>query len=635
MTKQISIILFAVIFLISLKNIAAETVTISGRHIVVNGAVYTIKGICYHPVPKGSDQRNFSNLTADLTLMKEAGINTIRVYAPIEEKEVLDQIHAAGLKVIIGFGYNQGGKNDILSGTFANYVNRFKNHDAILFWELGNEYNYHPEWFGGDIKNWYTTLNNAAEIIHQTDTSHPVATAHGELPDSLALALCPNIDIWGMNVYRWDNPETIFAQWSAVSSKPMYLSEAGADSYMTIEKDGYRKGENEKAQANATRLILDAIFRHPEICSGVALFAFHDEWWKAGNNDKQDPGGWAPNSSGVPYDGAPNEEYWGIVEIDRNKKMVFEVVKEKYINVSKVNKTKSMTQVLENENLKIYIDLPSENYNLSRFDWTGKIVAVKYKGVYVTGVEKMNVADDTNYGKGFYNEFGIEVPVAFEEAGKGGWFHKIGIGLLKKDDEQYRFSKNYEIQPAEFKVTSESDKVIIACKSQNMNGYSYELKKEIELLESGFIIKYALHNTGEKTISTNEYNHNFLAINNDLVSSNYVLKFPFEIKSELFGATVNPENKVEIGQNEITFNGTPGEPFFFSNLSGNEKVNATWELINTKNKIGISETGSFKTTKINLWGSTHVISPELFYDVKVEPGREIKWWRKYNVYEIN
>ena len=635
MKKQFVLILITGIFIFNTGCAQTAVVTTPERQLFVNGSLFTIKGICYHPVPKGSNERNFSNLTTDLALMKEAGINTIRVYSPIEEDAVLDEIYAAGLKVIIGFGYNQEGKNDILSGTFIDYVNKYKTHNAILFWELGNEYNYHPEWFGGDIKNWYTALNNAAELIHQTDSSHPVATAHGEMPDSVALAFCPNIDIWGMNVYRWDNPETIFAAWGAVSSKPMYLSEAGADSYMTIEKDGYQQGENEKAQADATANILDAVFRNQEIGSGVALFAFHDEWWKAGSNATQDPGGWAPNSSGVPYDGAPNEEYWGIVDIDRNKKMVFEVVKEKYTNVSKANKTKNMTQVLKNENMEIHIDLPLENYNLSRFDWTGKIVAVKYKGVYVTGVEKMNIADDTNYGKGFYNEFGIEVPVAYEEAGKGEWFHKIGIGLLKKDDEKYSFSKNYEIQPAEFKVTSKPDKVIIACKSQNVNGYSYELKKEIELLKSGFIIKYCLHNTGKKIISTNEYNHNFLAVNNDLVSSNYVLKFPFEIKSELFGATVNPEMKVEIRQNEITFNGTPGEPFFFSNLSGGEQVNATWELINTKNNIGISETGSFKTTKINLWGSTHVISPELFFDINVGPGRIIEWSRKYNVYEIN
>lgn len=113
----------------------------------------------------------------------------------------------------------------------------------------------------------------------------------------------------------------------------MYLSEAGADSYMTITKNGYEEGENEKAQADATKNILDDIFRFPEICSGVTLFAFSDEWWKAGNNDIQEPGGWAPNSSGVPYDGAANEEYWGIVKIDRNKKLVFNVVKETYLNL--------------------------------------------------------------------------------------------------------------------------------------------------------------------------------------------------------------------------------------------------------------------------------------------------------------
>jgi hypothetical protein len=50
--------------------------------------------------------------------------------------------------------------------------------------------------------------------------------------------------------------------------------------------------------------------------------------WKAGNNNQYDVGGWAPNSSGVPYDGTPNEEYWGIVDIDRNKKEVFYSIKE-------------------------------------------------------------------------------------------------------------------------------------------------------------------------------------------------------------------------------------------------------------------------------------------------------------------
>ena len=122
-------------------------------------------------------------------------------------------------------------------------------------WELGNEYNYHPEWFEGDIRNWYEALNNAAEVIHQNDRSHPVSTAHGELPDALALSSCPNVDVWGMNMYRWDNPEAVFSEWDAVSSKPMYLSEAGADSYMTVAGYGYKQGVNQKAQADANNII--------------------------------------------------------------------------------------------------------------------------------------------------------------------------------------------------------------------------------------------------------------------------------------------------------------------------------------------------------------------------------------------
>jgi len=334
MKQYITILLLSFAFASCKSQLKNDIVSISGRKIMVNNTPYLIKGICYHPVPKGSNQRDFSTLTQDLSLMTEAGINTIRVYAPIEDVKVLDAISNAGIKLIIGFGYNQGGKNDILSGSFINYVNKFKHHNAILMWELGNEYNYHPEWFNGDIKNWYLAMNNAADLIHKNDQNHPTTTAHGELPDSLALTMCPNIDVWGMNVYRWDDPEGIFSQWKALSKKPMYLSEAGGDSYMTISKEGYEKGINEKAQAAATLNILKKTFANTDINAGVTLFSFTDGWWKAGSNLTQDIGGWAPNSAGVPYDGSPNEEFWGIVEINRKKKEAYTILKEQYLSIN-------------------------------------------------------------------------------------------------------------------------------------------------------------------------------------------------------------------------------------------------------------------------------------------------------------
>ena len=46
--------------------------------------------------PKALKKRDFNTLETDLKLMVEAGINTLRVYSPIEEKSVLDKIECGG-----------------------------------------------------------------------------------------------------------------------------------------------------------------------------------------------------------------------------------------------------------------------------------------------------------------------------------------------------------------------------------------------------------------------------------------------------------------------------------------------------------------------------------------------------------
>ncbi len=293
-----------------------------------------------------------------------------------------------------------------------------------------------------------------------------------------------------------------------------------------------------------------------------------------------------------------------------------------------------MSHILKNQNLELHIDFPAENYIFPRFDQTGKIVKVKYQNISLSGVEKTDGEDEHRFGRGFYNEFGIDTPLGFTETNIGGWFHKIGVGLLKKEDVRYSFIQNYMVKSPEYTIITKPNKIEIICKSQLIFGYSYLLRKEIELFESGFKIKYFLQNTGDKVIVTDEYVHNFLAINKDLIGNDYLLKFPFQLKSALFEDTVNPEKKVEIGEKEITFNSTPNAQFFFSNLTGGETVDAKWELINLKNKIGISETGSFQTNKVNLWGWKHVISPELFYNIFIQSGQSTNWTRIYNVFKV-
>ena len=294
-----------------------------------------------------------------------------------------------------------------------------------------------------------------------------------------------------------------------------------------------------------------------------------------------------------------------------------------------------MAHILKSNSLKVAIDLPLENYKGSRFDWSGKISSIRFKDLPLTTIEDTESKDVNFLGKGLYNEFGITNPVGYNETPKGGWFHKIGVGLLKKEHKQYLFHRKHVIRPAHFDITYEDRKIIIICKSEDVNGYSYILKKEITVSENNFIIDYSLHNTGEKRIITDEYVHNFMAINNALIGEDYTLKFPFPINSSLFDETVNSENKVEIGLDNVTFNKTPEKQFFFSNLTGGKELQAEWMLTNTKTNVGIKEIGSFTTEKINVWGWKHVISPELFFKISVDPKKTIEWSRKFEVFKIN
>ena len=96
------------------------------------------------------------------SFIKEAGIDVIRVYEPIDDRAVLDAIAAADMKVITGFGYNQKGKNDLLSGTYIDYVKRYKDHPAVLLWGIGNE----MEGFeSGDNPAIWSAVNDVAAMV--------------------------------------------------------------------------------------------------------------------------------------------------------------------------------------------------------------------------------------------------------------------------------------------------------------------------------------------------------------------------------------------------------------------------------------------------------------------------------------
>lgn len=107
----------------------------------------------------------------------------------------------------------------------------------------------------------------------------------------------------------------------------MYLAEYGADAINRTVPD-------EASQANGvlalTREIEENLAARSagKVSIGGAVFEWNDEWWKDGKgaSDQHDIGGIAPGFGPYP-DMVFNEEWWGIVTIDRKTRPVYEALK--------------------------------------------------------------------------------------------------------------------------------------------------------------------------------------------------------------------------------------------------------------------------------------------------------------------
>ena len=77
-------------------------------------------------------------------------------------------------------------------------------------------------------------------------------------------------------------------------------------------------------QAHATTALAAEIAARPDACVGGIIFELADEWWKdqAGAPDVHDVGGIAPGS-GPPPDDVFNEEWWGLVDVNRTPRLAY------------------------------------------------------------------------------------------------------------------------------------------------------------------------------------------------------------------------------------------------------------------------------------------------------------------------
>ena len=292
-----------------------------------------------------------------------------------------------------------------------------------------------------------------------------------------------------------------------------------------------------------------------------------------------------------------------------------------------------MPHLLKNKYLEVQIDLPHEGYRFSRFDWTGKITDLRFLGTNFLSQERLDCPDENLIGKGLYNEFGMQEPLGFREANIGDYCHKIGLGLIKKAEPNYHFLQAYEVVAADFSHHGDQQELKIVCRSPRHLGYAYRLEKVISLAEAQLNIAYHLKNLGEKIIHTEEYNHNFLAIGARKVDAQYQLDLSFAPAAKDFEEYEDPTGVLGLHQRSVKLQEQSVDPFFIGRLNGEKKAPANWSLYHRGLGLGLQERGDFLASKINLWGWGHVISPEVFHEIRLAPGESSSWNRSYTFFK--
>lgn len=307
--------------------VADAVIEVDGRRLLVDGEPYEIRGVCWHPVERGAfpppDYAGFAD--RDIPLMRDAGINTVRTYAPIRDRAVLDQLADAGIRVIESV-YAYGGADPSVA---LEVVRAEADHPAILMWALGNEWNYNGLYAGVPFEEARDRLERIARDIRAVDATHPIATIYGEVPSAETVEAMPSVDVWGLNVYRgigfWD----LFDVWAERSDTPMFFAEYGADAF-----DARRGSPNLDAQAEATRTLTEEWMAQSSarwdhgVALGGTVFELADEWWKSeGDPGVQDDGGAAPGGGPHP-DGTFNEEWWGLVDMDRKPRPAYDALRD-------------------------------------------------------------------------------------------------------------------------------------------------------------------------------------------------------------------------------------------------------------------------------------------------------------------
>ncbi|HEY8665024.1 MAG TPA: hypothetical protein VIL86_00080 [Tepidisphaeraceae bacterium] len=291
-------------------------------------------------------------------------------------------------------------------------------------------------------------------------------------------------------------------------------------------------------------------------------------------------------------------------------------------------------RILSNGTITVPVYLPDAKrgyYRAQRFDWSGIIAHVEYRGHQFWGPwvspHDPSVNDHVN---GPAEEFSMLEPPGFKETPIGDTFLKIGVGRLRKTQNFYSFSLPYElVDSGQRTFTSGSDWIEFVHDMSEKDGYGYHYIKRIALLAGrpALRITHRLVNTGAKPLDTSMYCHNFSVIDGAPTGPAYEVDFPFPAEPQ------DPRTfrgHATLAQGKLRFvHPLVGDNTFVEMTGFASAADNGFTLRNTEHGAAITMRADTPPSRYALWACPTAPCPEPYIAIKLKSGEEQAWGMEY------
>lgn len=337
-----------------------------GYKLVVADEDFMINGMNWDYFPIGTnysyslwnqpDEIIKAALDAEMSLLKNMGVNVIRQYTGVQPKWIEYIYRNYGIYTMLNHSFGRYGLNingswvavtdyrdpatqELLMAEAIKMAVDYKDTPGLLLFLLGNENNYGLFWAGAETEDFpddeqeqrfigesrgrpmYKLMNDAAIKMKSFDGSHPVALCNGDLLFADIIAEeCTDVDIYGVNMYRGESFGDAFERVKNELDMPIMFTEFGSDAYNAISNSEDQRMQAHFMVANWKEIYENAAGMGKAGNSlGGFTFQFSDGWWKFGQTKNLDihdnNASWANGGYYMDHEeGANNmnEEWFGI-----------------------------------------------------------------------------------------------------------------------------------------------------------------------------------------------------------------------------------------------------------------------------------------------------------------------------------